>query len=112
MSHRDPSSPGWALAARSKALWEAAAAAGGPLAAGMEWQVTGSLLLAATAEEVAALPARRDALTAAGVRGAIVLQSRELAMREPALQLPPGGAALLVPDDAQIVSMSMRRRWW
>ncbi|KAF8063792.1 thiO [Scenedesmus sp. PABB004] len=106
MAHRDPASPGWALAARSKALWAALAAAGGrggaPLARALEWQATGSLLLATTADEVEALQRRAELLRAQGLEGVVLLSPRELKMHEPALRLPPGSHGLLVQSDAQI----------
>lgn len=53
MAHRDPSSPGWALARRSKELWEQLASGQQPhtstaLQEALEWQANGSLLLATT----------------------------------------------------------------
>jgi hypothetical protein len=41
LAHRDPASPSWALARRSKAMWQQLAAAAGSSALGeaMEWQV-------------------------------------------------------------------------
>jgi hypothetical protein len=41
LAHRDPASPGWPLARRSKAMWQQQAAAAGSskLGEAMEWQV-------------------------------------------------------------------------
>jgi hypothetical protein len=41
LAHRDPASPSWPLARRSKAMWQQLAAAAGSSALGqaMEWQV-------------------------------------------------------------------------
>lgn len=41
MAHRDPNSPSWLLARRSKAIWEhlAATTSGSPLGKALEWQV-------------------------------------------------------------------------
>lgn len=127
MAHRDPASPGWALAARSKALWEQLAGAAGnggsngqqqqhatpppPAAAAalqeaLEWQTNGSLLLATTDAEVQQLQQRAAMLQEQGIAGVVLLSPRELQMLEPALQLPPGSRGLLVKSDAQIVSVS------
>lgn len=124
MAHRDPSSPSWALARRSKALWEQLAAGGGQqqqqqqpgggtssgaLQAALEWQANGSLLLATTDIEVQALQARARMLRGQGVAGVVLLSPREMQMLEPALQLPAGSRGLLVKSDAQIVSEGVQR---
>jgi glycine/D-amino acid oxidase-like deaminating enzyme len=110
MSHRDPASPGWALAQQSKAMWQQLAAGGGQqaspaLLSALEWQANGSLLLATTDAEVQQLAARAVMLQQQGVKGVVLLSPRELAMLEPALVLPPGSRGLLVKSDAQIVSV-------
>jgi hypothetical protein len=121
MAHRDPSSPSWALAHRSKAMWEQLAAGGhhqqhqqqqqpggtsssGALQASLEWQANGSLLLATTDAEVQQLQARAAMLEGQGIQGVVLLSPREVQMLEPALRLPPGSRGLLVKSDAQIVS--------
>lgn len=110
MAHRDPGSPGWALARHSKALWERLAGQDGgaspALRAALEWQPNGSLLLGTTDAEVAALQARASKLQQHGLPGVVLLSPRELAMLEPALHLPPGSRGLLVKSDAQIVSLA------
>ena len=110
LAHRDPASPAWALATHSKALW-ARWLAPGPAALpalplspeAVEWQPTGSALLATTAAEAAALAARQRALQRAGVEARWV-DAAALAALEPALRLAVSGegAALLVPADAQL----------
>lgn len=124
MAHRDPSSPSWALARRSKGLWEQLAAGAGQqqqqqpgcgsssrgaLQAALEWQANGSLLLATTDAEVQALQARAGMLQGQGVSGVVLLSPREMQMLEPALQLPAGSMGLLVKSDAQIVSEGVQR---
>ncbi len=65
-------------------------------------QGNGSLLLAREAEDAAALQVRAEALAARGV-AAEALTARQVRALEPHLALPDGGAALLVPGDAQLV---------
>uniref|UniRef100_A0A383V6D9 FAD-dependent oxidoreductase domain-containing protein 1 n=1 Tax=Tetradesmus obliquus TaxID=3088 RepID=A0A383V6D9_TETOB len=104
LAHRDPASPSWPLARRSKAMWQQLAAAAGSskLGTAMEWQENGSLLLATSADEVAQLQARAAMLQQQGVPGVVLLSPRELKMAEPALKLPTGSHGLLVKSDAQI----------
>ncbi|WIA14156.1 hypothetical protein OEZ85_002698 [Tetradesmus obliquus] len=104
LAHRDPASPSWPLARRSKATWQQLAAAAGSskLGTAMEWQENGSLLLATSADEVAQLQARAAMLQQQGVPGVVLLSPRELKMAEPALKLPTGSHGLLVKSDAQI----------
>lgn len=47
MSHRNPHSPAWHLAARSKAMWEQLVRSSPQLATAMEWQVCAMLSAAA-----------------------------------------------------------------
>ncbi len=110
LAHRDPSSPMWQLATHSRALWREWLDEGtvGPLTdATVEWQRTGSMLLAGTAEESAALAARAAMLEAAGVR-AECMSASEARRLEPALapsaagEQGEGGSALLVPGDSQL----------
>ncbi|KAF6265606.1 oxidoreductase [Scenedesmus sp. NREL 46B-D3] len=104
LAHRDPASPSWALARRSKAMWQQLAAAAGSsqLRDAMEWQANGSLLLATTSDEVQQLQARAAMLQQQGVPGVVLLSPRELKMAEPALKLPTASHGLLVKSDAQI----------
>eukprot|EP00878_Enallax_costatus_P028888 GHUV01031243.1.p1 GENE.GHUV01031243.1~~GHUV01031243.1.p1 ORF type:complete len:258 (+),score=44.37 GHUV01031243.1:133-906(+) len=109
LAHRDPASPSWPLARRSKALWEQLAAQPhtdghtNNLADNLEWQANGSLLLATTAAEIQQLEARAVMLQQQGIPGVLLLSPRELKMHEPALKLPTGSMGLLVSSDAQIV---------
>lgn len=66
-------------------------------------QSTGSLLLASTEAESAALAERQLSLNGHAVRATFLDRTR-LGDVEPALHLPRGGGALLVQSDAQIVS--------
>eukprot|EP00878_Enallax_costatus_P032074 GHUV01035172.1.p1 GENE.GHUV01035172.1~~GHUV01035172.1.p1 ORF type:complete len:267 (+),score=56.00 GHUV01035172.1:133-933(+) len=108
LAHRDPASPSWPLARRSKALWEQLAAQPhtdghtNNLADNLEWQANGSLLLATTAAEIQQLEARAVMLQQQGIPGVLLLSPRELKMHEPALKLPTGSMGLLVSSDAQI----------
>ncbi|KIZ04232.1 hypothetical protein MNEG_3722 [Monoraphidium neglectum] len=68
----------------------------------MEWQTTGSLLLATTAAEMTQLEARATMLQANGVEGVRLLGREQLLREEPALGLPASAAGLLVDSDAQI----------
>lgn len=110
MAHRDPSSPGWALARHSKALWEQIVSdqqqqhTSSALQEALEWQANGSLLLATTDAEVLQLQQRAQMLQQQGVPGVVLLSPREMLMLEPALKMPPGSRGLLVKSDAQIVS--------
>jgi len=112
MAHRDPSSPSWALARHSKALWEEIASGqqqqhtSSALQEALEWQANGSLLLATTDAEVLQLQQRAQMLQQQGVPGVVLLSPREMLMLEPALQMPPGSRGLLVKSDAQIVSVT------
>ncbi|KAG2496417.1 hypothetical protein HYH03_005643 [Edaphochlamys debaryana] len=101
MAHRLPGSPGWALSARSIALWRRLVEAEPGLKAGVEWQDVGSLLVSTTPEESASLNERQLHLNEVGLR-ASYLDGRRMAEAEPGLRLPRGGAGLLVSSDLQI----------
>ncbi|DBA78931.1 hypothetical protein WJX77_006610 [Trebouxia sp. C0004] len=113
LAHRQPNSPGWAIAQRSKQLWESMIdAAETPSKNGhrskklgrkadIEWQENGSMLLALTAEEGQDLQDRAAMLQQNGITAAY--HSRAAVTKlEPALQLPHSGGALLVESDAQL----------
>ncbi|KAG2442112.1 hypothetical protein HYH02_009601 [Chlamydomonas schloesseri] len=101
MAHRNPGSVGWALAARSVALWQRQVESDPAFREAIEWQDCGSLLVATSPTEAAALSERQMHLNEVGVR-ASYMDGRRLADAEPGLALPPGGAALLVQADTQI----------
>lgn len=115
LAHRQPNSPGWAIAQRSKQLWESMIdAAETPSTnrhcskklgrkADIEWQENGSMLLALTAEEGQDLQDRAAMLQQNGIRAAYHSRAAVTEL-EPALQLPHSGGALLVESDAQLVS--------
>ncbi|GBF90631.1 hypothetical protein Rsub_03203 [Raphidocelis subcapitata] len=102
MSHRSPDSPLWELAARSRDSWERFVRENPELATSMEWQTTGSLLLATTAAEMSQLEARAAMLQGRGVDGVRLLSRDQAVREEPALGLPQTAAGLLVESDAQI----------
>ncbi|GIL84910.1 hypothetical protein Vretifemale_13484 [Volvox reticuliferus] len=101
MAHRSPGSVGWALAARSVALWRRTVQQDQDLRAAIEWQDCGSLLVATGPEESASLSERQLALNSVGLK-ASYLNPRRLAELEPGLVPPRGGAGLLVQSDLQI----------
>ena len=65
-------------------------------------QDTGSMLLASDGRQAVDLQERCAALQAAG-QEARLLDAGQATREEPALRLPADGAALLVPQDAQLV---------
>lgn len=67
-----------------------------------EAQANGSMLLASSAEEVAALEVRAAALQTQGV-AARGLSAQQVARLEPAVRLPGDGGGLLVASDSQLV---------
>ncbi|KXZ41516.1 hypothetical protein GPECTOR_420g277 [Gonium pectorale] len=100
MAHRTPGSVGWALAARSMALWRRMADSE-ELRRSVEWQDCGSLLIATSPAESAALSERQLNLNDMGVRASFA-DARRLRELEPGLVVPRGGAGLLVQSDHQI----------
>ncbi|KAI8468098.1 MAG: oxidoreductase [Monoraphidium minutum] len=102
MAHRSPESPLWDLAVRSRGAWERFVADNPELAEAMQWQTTGSLLLATTGAEMTQLEARATMLQANGVEGVRLLARDAVLREEPALGLPASAAGLLVESDAQI----------
>mmetsp|Transcript_9880 Transcript_9880/g.25442 ORF Transcript_9880/g.25442 Transcript_9880/m.25442 type:complete len:474 (-) Transcript_9880:179-1600(-) len=100
LAHRDPASPMWQLAARSKELWLELQDGEGAWEEA-EWQRTGSLLLASSSQEAAELAARTACLEEAGVK-AHILEPSALMELEPALRVPAEGAGMLVETDAQL----------
>ncbi|EFJ47144.1 oxidoreductase [Volvox carteri f. nagariensis] len=101
MAHRAPGSVGWALAARSLALWRRRVQADEGLREAIEWQDCGSLLVSTGPGENTALSERQLALNAVGLK-ASYLDPRRLAQIEPGLVPPGGGGGLLVQSDLQI----------
>ncbi|GLI67114.1 hypothetical protein VaNZ11_011322 [Volvox africanus] len=101
MAHRAPGTVGWALAARSVALWRRVVQQDDDLRAAIEWQACGSLLVSTGEEESASLSERQYALNSVGLK-ASYLDPRRLAELEPGLVPPRGGAGLLVQSDLQI----------
>lgn len=105
LAHRDPSSPLWEVATRSKVLWEQKMAETGEDAslsqAAVEWQPIGSMLIASCPDEAAALQAREHALCAAGINASYQSTSAAPSL-EPAVSFRADGGALVVPHDSQI----------
>ncbi|GIL53567.1 hypothetical protein Vafri_9144 [Volvox africanus] len=101
MAHRSPGTVGWALAARSVALWRRIVQQDDDLRATIEWQACGSLLVSNGEGESASLSERQYALNSVGLK-ASYLDPRRLAELEPGLVPPRGGAGLLVQSDLQI----------
>jgi glycine/D-amino acid oxidase-like deaminating enzyme len=106
LCHRDAASPAWEVAVRSKTLW--AEQLQGGLASPMkqsdvEWQQTGSMLIASTAEEAEKLKEREEILRHAGVDVTFINSSKAREI-EPALNssISTKGGALIVPNDSQI----------
>ena len=102
MAHRNPQSPAWLYALRSSLLWKEWLDETTPLnKVAVEWQNSGSMLLATSAVETAELLTRQGLLKSAGMPSH-VLSSSEACTLERHLTLPHCGAALVVPTDAQI----------
>ncbi|CAI9107282.1 OLC1v1006601C1 [Oldenlandia corymbosa var. corymbosa] len=103
--NKEPGHEKWELASRSHELW--VNLADSLQQQGMDplqilgWKKTGSLLVGKTEEECAMLESRAKHLRDAGL-GAQFLSNRELQMKEPALVLEEGGAAVFLPDDCQL----------
>lgn len=74
-----------------------------------EAQANGSMLLASSAEEVAALEVRAAALQTQGV-AARGLSAQQVARLEPAVRLPGDGGGLLVASDSQLVRKGVEFR--
>jgi glycine/D-amino acid oxidase-like deaminating enzyme len=85
------------ITVRSRSLWHALAE---ELPAEAEWRRTGTLWVAADADELAEAARKRDLLAAAGVE-ARLLDAAGLAAAEPHLRAGLAGG-LLVPDDAVV----------
>ena len=102
MSHRDPESRGWLLAERSRTLWQELFQRSETLTeSSVEWQRSGSILLAMCAAETEQLRKRQLTLEAAGITAAM-MDAEELRAEEPALGIAPC-AGLLTRTDAQLV---------
>ena len=101
LAHRDPSSIAWQLAAESQALWQELLQRPHLGAGDVEWQSSGSLLLAREAVEAEQLQARQERLRGAGI-AAQYLDEGALHAEEPALRGSMAGG-LLVSSDSQLV---------
>ena len=101
LAHRDPASAAWHLARESCSQWQRLLQLAHLSPNHVEWQSSGSLLLATDAEEAAQLRARQDMLGRAGV-SARYLDEHALRCEEPALHDSVAGG-LLVSNDSQLV---------
>ncbi len=102
MAHRNPDSPAWQLANWSKALWQELLRDDKYLPEdSVEWQRSGSILLATSLAEAEQLHQREAVLRAAGV-DATMLSTEELRAEEPALGSAVC-AGLLTHSDVQLV---------
>jgi glycine/D-amino acid oxidase-like deaminating enzyme len=108
MAHRSPVTPVWDLARVSVAEWRRLMETDSSLARCIEWQASGSMLLASSEREAAAL-AKRHALLQEHGLSAQLLDADEVSRAEPALARGPAGghamsiaAGMRVPADAQI----------
>ncbi|PRW59188.1 FAD-dependent oxidoreductase domain-containing 1 [Chlorella sorokiniana] len=104
LAHRDVGTPAYKLAVRSRQMWAELLAPTVPELStqAVEWQASGSMLLATSEAEGAALRQRRDRLAAAGVEGAQVLSAAEVHQLEPSLATGAVHSGLLVPSDSQV----------
>jgi len=106
VAHRDPQSPAWEMAARSKALIEnrliSAPHSGDPFTtASVEWQPIGSMLLASSQTDADTLRARESSLRAVGIRTTFI-DAATVRSLEPSVCIPDDGGALLTPRDSQL----------
>ncbi len=104
LAHRDPASAAWQLAQDSCARWQRLLEQPHLSPSHVEWQSSGSLLLATDAAEAEQLRARQELLGRAGV-AARYLDERALRCEEPALHDGMAGG-LLVSNDSQLVRLS------
>ena len=109
LTHRDPASAAWHLARESCSQWQRLLRQPHLSPSQVEWQSSGSLLLATDAEEAEQLRARREMLGRAGV-SARYLDERALRCEEPALHGSVAGG-LLVSNDSQLVRPAMALQW-
>ncbi|BDA43429.1 hypothetical protein COCOBI_04-4410 [Coccomyxa sp. Obi] len=106
MAHRNPDSPAWRLAKWSKALWQELLLEDEHLPEdSVEWQRSGSILLATSLAEAEQLRQREAMLGAAGVDAAM-MSTEELRAEEPALGSAVC-AGLLTRSDVQLVSLAL-----
>ena len=103
LAHRDPASAAWQLAQDSCARWQQLLQQPHLSPGHVEWQSSGSLLLATSAAEAEQLRARQELLGRAGVP-ARYLDERALRCEEPALHDSMAGG-LLVSNDSQLVRL-------
>lgn len=105
LAHRDPTSVAWQLACDSHAQWQELLTQPHLSPSHVEWQQSGSLLLAKDSAEAEQLSARQEMLHKAGV-SARYLNEDALRCEEPALHNGMAGG-LLVSSDSQLVMLSL-----
>ena len=105
LAHRDPTSVAWQLACDSHAQWQELLKQPHLSSSHVEWQQSGSLLLAKDSAEAEQLSARQEMLHKAGV-SARYLNEDALRCEEPALRNSMAGG-LLVSSDSQLVMLSL-----
>ena len=103
LAHRDPASAAWQLAQDSCTRWQRLLQQPHLSPSQVEWQDSGSLLLATDAAEAEQLRARQELLGRAGI-SARYLDERALRCEEPALHDSMAGG-LLVSNDSQLVRL-------
>lgn len=112
LCHRDATAPAWEIAVHSKNLWQEQLQQNLAISApvkekDVEWQCTGSMLIAATKAEAENLQHREKLLREAGI-DATFINAQKATEIEPALSSISSsnsfkhGGALIVPSDAQI----------
>ena len=106
MAHRSPVTASWKLAGRSVALWKELVAQDPDLRSAVEWQDTGSLLLAESPAEASQLRDRQALLQQHGVASRL-LDCQEVLRMEPSLAAHSQCGGLVTEGDAQIVSIKI-----
>ena len=103
MAHRNPATASWELAVRSVEKWRGLVARDPDLRRSVEWQDTGSLLLAGSEAEADQLRGRQALLQQHGIPSRM-LDAQEVVLMEPALDSRSISGGLVTESDAQIVS--------
>jgi glycine/D-amino acid oxidase-like deaminating enzyme len=106
MAHRSPATASWELAARSVEKWRRLVAQDPDLRRSVEWQDTGSLLLAGSEAETGQLRDRQALLHQNGISSRM-LEAEEVVLMEPSLDARSICGGLVTESDAQIVSVNM-----
>ena len=105
LAHRDPSSASWQLAIESRTLWQGLLGQAHLSSSDVEWQSSGSLLLASHEDEAQQLLLHRELLREAGIEAQFI-SAPALHTAEPALREGLSGG-LLVSSDSQLVCLHL-----